>query len=224
MRRTASDAAGRPRRARTAIGACSSGMNSPSTEPPSSPTGWSSDIGVCDQERSATTCSVAQAGQRGDLLGRRLVAVQAEQLALGGEHGLQLLVDVDRQANGASLVSDCSTHRLADPPGRVRRELVVQRLIELLDRADQAERALLDQVQERQPLPLEALGDRHDEPQVGLHHALLGAQVATPDALRERDLLVGPKQPDAADIAQEEVERVGRARTVLMLLASLFVH
>ena len=44
----------------------------------------------------------------------------------------------------------CARHRLADPPGGVGRELVAAAIVELLDRADQPQRALLDQVQERQ--------------------------------------------------------------------------
>ena len=55
-----------------------------------------------------------------------------------------------------------------------------------------------------------ALGDRHDEAEVRVDHALLGCPVATLDALRERDLVGGGEQLVAADLRQEQAERVGR--------------
>ena len=76
------------------------------------------------------------------------------------------------------MVRDGALHRLADPPGRVGRELVAAAPVELLDGAVEAERALLDQVEERNAEAAVALGDRDDEPQVRLDHAPLGDQVA----------------------------------------------
>ena len=102
---------------------------------------------------------------------------------------VQLLDHVDRDADRARLVGDRARDGLADPPGRVRRELVAAPVVELLDGADQPERSLLDEVQERQAAAEVALGDRHDEPQVGLDHVLLGRHVAALDALGEPDLL-----------------------------------
>ena len=72
------------------------------------------------------------------------------------------------------LVGDRAGDGLADPPGRVGRELVAAAVVELLDGADQAERALLDQVEEREAAAEVALRDRDDEAQVGLDHLLLG--------------------------------------------------
>jgi hypothetical protein len=101
-------------------------------------------------------------------------------------------------------------HRLADPPGRVRRELVALAPVELLGGAHEADRPLLDQVEERQPLVAVALGDRDDEAQVRLDHLLLRGVVAALDALRELDLLRGGQQVDLADVLQEQLQRVGR--------------
>ena len=97
---------------------------------------------------------------------------------------------------------------LADPPGGVGGELVAAAVVELLHRADQPERALLDQIQERQAAPDVALGDRHDQAQVGLDHVLLGGDVAALDALGQRDLLLGAQQRHAADRAQVQPQRV----------------
>ena len=83
-------------------------------------------------------------------------------------------------------------------------------MVELLGRADEADRALLDQVEERQALVAVALGDRDDEPEVRLDHLLLRAVVAPLDPLRELDLLRRGQQIHLADVLQEELERVGR--------------
>ena len=123
---------------------------------------------------------------------------------------VELLDHVDRDADRPPLVRDRARDRLADPPRRVGRELVAAAVVELLDRADEAERALLDQIQERQATAQIALGDRDDEAQVGLHHLLLGHQVATLDPLGESDLAVGGEQLDAADRPQVETQGVER--------------
>src|SRR4029078_9012282 len=92
--------------------------------------------------------------------------------------------------------------------GRIRRELVAAPVVELLHRADQAQRALLDQIQERQATAEIALGDGADQPQVGLPHLLLGHQVAALDALGQRHLALGGQQLYAGDRAQVEPERI----------------
>src|SRR3712207_7136937 len=58
----------------------------------------------------------------------------------------------------------------SDPPGRVRGELVAATPVELLDRADQPQRALLDEVEKRQPLIALVLRYRDNEAQVRLDH------------------------------------------------------
>ena len=121
---------------------------------------------------------------------------------------VELLDHVYRNADRARLVRDRTRHGLADPPRRVRRELEPLAVVELLDGADQAERSLLDQVEERQPTTEIALGNRHDEAQVGLNHLALGAHVALLDALGQVDLLARAEQRHAADLPQVEAQRV----------------
>src|SRR5207237_7275971 len=99
----------------------------------------------------------------GDLLRTRLAAEALHELTLDVHDLVQLLDHVHGNANRARLVGDRARHRLADPPRRVRRELVALAVVELLDRADEPERALLDQVEERQPAPQLALRDRDNE-------------------------------------------------------------
>ena len=118
--------------------------------------------------------------------------------------------EVDRQLDRARLGVHPALDGLADPPRRVGGEAVAAAPVELLDRADQAEDALLDQVEQRQLGALVLLGDRDDEAQVRVDHAVLGGEVAALDPLGEVDLLVGREQPVAADLVEEQLQRVGR--------------
>ena len=106
------------------------------------------------------------------------------------------------------MIRDGALHRLADPPGRVGRELEAAAPVELLDGAVQPQRSLLDQVEERHAETAVALRDRNDQAQVRLDHPPLGERVAALDRLRERDFLGGREQLVAADVGQEELERV----------------
>src|SRR5205085_4347358 len=144
----------------------------------------------------------------GDLVERRLAAELRPEKPLGAVHLLHPLDDVDGHADRPRLVGERARDGLTDPPGRVRGELVAAAPVELLDGADQAERALLDQVEERQALIAIVLGDRDDQPQVRLDHRLLGLHVAALDLLRELDLLGGVQERMPARLAQEELQRV----------------
>ena len=145
-----------------------------------------------------------------DLLERRLAAELRPEESVGAVDLLQALDDVHGHADRPRLVRERPRDGLPDPPRRVGRELEAAAPVELLDGADQAERPLLDEVEERQALVAVVLGDRDDEPQVRLDHALLGLHVAALDALRELDLLRGGQELVPAGFAQEELERVGR--------------
>src|SRR5690349_23303848 len=124
----------------------------------------------------------------GDLLRRGLAAELRDQLALRAADLVELLHDVDRDADRARLVGERAGDRLPDPPRRVGRELEALAVVELLRRADEPERALLDEVEEGQSLVPVVLGDRHHEPEVGLDHLLLRVQITALDAAGEVDL------------------------------------
>ena len=108
------------------------------------------------------------------------------------------------------LVRERASDGLPDPPGRIGRELEAPAPVELLDRANQPQRALLDEIEEGETLVSVVLGDGDDQSQVGLDHPLLGLHVAALDALRELDLLRSGEQLMPAGFAQEELERVRR--------------
>ena len=77
--------------------------------------------------------------------------------------------------DGARLVSNGASDGLTDPPRRVGRELVALGVVELFDGLDEAEVALLNEVEEQHAAAHVALSDGHDETQVCLGQALLGA-------------------------------------------------
>src|SRR3954470_17504874 len=145
-----------------------------------------------------------------DLGRRRLAAELGAELALRAHDLVQLLDDVHRHTDRPGLVGERARDSLADPPRRVRRELEALAVVELLRGADEADRSLLDQVEEREALVAVTLRDRDDEAKVRLDHLLLRAMVTTLDALRELDLLRRREQVDAADVLQEQLERVRR--------------
>ena len=110
----------------------------------------------------------------GELLRRRLAADLVQHLARGAHDLVDRLDHVHRDADGARLVGDRAGDRLADPPGRVGRELVAAAVLELVDRLHQADVAFLDEVEELQAAVGVFLGDRDDEAEVGFDHLLLG--------------------------------------------------
>src|SRR5204862_6221778 len=120
------------------------------------------------------------------------------QLALRAADALLALGDVHRDPDRPRLVRHSALYRLADPPGRVRRELEAAPPVELLDRPDQPDDPFLDQVEQREPVPLVALRDRDDKPAVGVDHPLLRLLVGALDPLRDPDLLLRRRQRPAA--------------------------
>src|ERR1035437_3435108 len=120
-----------------------------------------------------------------DLIDRRFAAQLLEQGARDSNKPVDRLDHVDRDADGAGLVGDGTRDGLADPPRRVGAELEALLVVELLDRTDQADVALLNQVQEAHAPADVLLGDRHDEPEVGRGQLLARVaadsdQLATP--------------------------------------------
>ena len=174
-----------------------------------------------------------------ELLGRGFATEVLQHLAL---HAGELVDDLDhvhRDADGARLVGHCAGDRLADPPRRVGRELEALGVVELLDGADEAEVALLDEVEELHAAAGVALGERDDQAQVGaeqvalralsvagdplqvepelgrllrrrhLGELLLGEQ-ARLDAHRQLDLFGRVEQRHLADLLEVVLDRVGR--------------
>ena len=127
------------------------------------------------------------------------------------------LVHVRGDANRGRLVRDRALAGLADPPGGVGRELEAAAPVELLDGAVQPDHAFLDEIAQRHAVALIALRDRDDEAEVRIDHPLLRRQVTALDALRELDLLRRGEQREAAGVAHQQPERIGRDVRVIGL-------
>ncbi len=154
----------------------------------------------------------ALAGEMRDVLHPHFVARVLEfhlEMALGADHVLQFAHDVHRQADRPGLVDHGTLDGLTDPPGGVGREAEAALRIELLQRVDQAEVPLLDEVEQRQAPVGVMLGNRHDEPQVALDHRLARREVAGQRAHGRVVLFLRRHQAVGADGGQVALDVVG---------------
>ena len=103
-------------------------------------------------------------------------------------------------------------HRLADPPGRVGRELVPAPPVELLDRAVQADDPLLDQVASGSPCPWYRRAIETTRRRFELIIRSFAALSPRSTRFVELDLLRRVQQRVAADLVHEHRQRVGRRR------------
>src|SRR5215210_2197029 len=135
-------------------------------------------------------------------------------IQLGGQGALNpvvlvyLLDHVDGDPDRAPLVRYRAGDGLPDPPRGVGGELEALAVVELLDRPHEPYVPLLDQVQKRDAPASVLLGDRDDEPQVGLSQVRLRAPVSSLDAPRQVDLLGLGEEGGLADLVQVHLDRV----------------
>ena len=120
----------------------------------------------------------------GNLLGGGVVAQLLEELAGNPDDLVDGFHHVDRNADSPGLVGDGPGDGLANPPGGVGGEFIALGIVELLHRLDQAQVALLDEIQEQHAPPHVPLGDGNHQTEVGLGQLLLGP-VALLDKLLE---------------------------------------
>ena len=152
----------------------------------------------------------------GELGGGRGGAERHREPALDGLQLAYAVTHVHGQPNRPALLRHRAADGLTDPEGGVGGEAEAAAVVELLDGSDESDRPFLDQVQERHPgvLTLEALGEMHDEAQVGLDHAVLGFEVTALDAARELELLGRGQQTRAGDALEKDSEAVAELASV----------
>src|SRR6516162_3676245 len=175
--------------------ASESSIRSPSSLSPSSPSGVCREIGsrpcFCTSMTFSGVMSSSAASSGGGLAAQVL-----KHLPLHPGQPADGLGHVHREADGAGLVGHGPGDRLPDPPGGIGGELVAPGVVEFLHAADQAEVALLDQVEEEHPAPGVPPGQRDDQAQVGLQQVVLGLPAVFGDLLKV-DPRVGAKVPAA---------------------------
>ena len=175
-----------------------------------SPTGVSRLTGSSTRSSSSRTRFSGKAALLRQLLFGRLAVELLSKLTARAHEPANLVRDVDRQPDRSTLVGERARYCLTDPPRRVGRKLVAELVVELLDRADQAEVAFLDQVQQRHAGLRVVAGDRHDEPEVRLDQLLLGLFVALVLAACELALFCRCQERAVADRADVELQRILR--------------
>src|SRR5207237_7084016 len=147
----------------------------------------------------------------GDLLGGRLAAELLKKSTRNADELVDRFDHVDRNADRPRLVGDGPGDRLADPPRRVRRELVTLAVVELLDGADETDVPLLDQVEEAHAAADVFLRDGHDKTKVRFGQ-VVASIVALLDELvgetAQRSLLVRVELRDLVEVLDENVAQL----------------
>src|SRR5690606_37125257 len=109
-----------------------------------------------------------------ELFGRRFTADFVQHLPARADDLVDRLDHVHRDTDCTGLIRDGTRNRLADPPGRIGRELVAATILELIHGLHQPDIAFLDKIEELQAAVGVLLGDGNHETQVRLDHFLLG--------------------------------------------------
>ena len=147
-------------------------------------------------------------GLHRDLVDRRVAVQLLTERTPGALDSPHLVGDMHGQPDRPALLGERPLHRLPNPPGRIGRELVAHRPVELLDGADEPEIALLDQIEERHVGARVVPRDRHDEPQIRLDQLLLGELVSLVFPPGELALLDGREQPPVTDRTDVQLQRI----------------
>ena len=111
---------------------------------------------------------------QGDLLGPGLAAQLLQQAPRDADEPVDGLHHVHGDADRAGLVGDGAGDGLANPPGGVGGELEALAVLELLHGADEADVALLDQVEQAHAAADVLLGHADHQAQVGLGQVAAG--------------------------------------------------
>src|SRR6266849_88296 len=109
----------------------------------------------------------------GNLLGRGFTSQVLQQTTTDTNQAIDRLHHMHGDTNCSSLVGNRTRNRLANPPGGVRAKLVAFRVIEFLDRTNQAYIALLDQIQQAHATTNILFRHADNQAQVSLSQAAL---------------------------------------------------
>src|SRR6266567_8932787 len=162
-----------------------------------------------------------------NLFGRWFAPKILQQAAADANQAVDRLHHVHGDTNRASLIRARATTGLADPPGSVRAELVALGIVKLLYRSDQADIALLDQIQQAHATADVLFRHTDDETQIRFRQATLcflpiidqtavGRRLQTLclpafHTLCELYLFFCREQRDAANLAQIHAHRIVQA-------------
>ena len=104
----------------------------------------------------------------------RVAAQVLHHLALHAHQTRDRFKEMYRYANRTCLLSDIAADRLADPPGGVCAKLETARRVKFIDRPQQPQITLLDQIEERNTPAQITLGNADHQTQIGADQGLAG--------------------------------------------------
>ena len=144
-----------------------------------------------------------------------------------GEHSrlflelLQVVHLAHRRAGDPSVFGECLEDRLADPPDGVGDELEPARLVEPLDRLEQADVSLGDQLEQGKPVILVLPGYADDEPEIGRDDLFPRLLVSLLDAGEQVELVPPAQRLGIPDIPPVDL---GEVLDLVPLLGSRHRH
>jgi len=130
----------------------------------------------------------------------------AEFVAEGGAdpaQALDLVHEMDGEADGLALVGEGPADGLFDPPAGVGAELHATAGLETIDRLHQAEVAFGNKIQNGETAVVVIRGDFHDEAEIGFDHELAGAAFPAADTAGEFHFFGAVEErgfPDALEV------------------------
>ena len=132
----------------------------------------------------------------------RLLAVFLDVGCLGGHELAHPLGGMDRHPDETRVIHEAPGNALANPFGGVGGKTVIQCIVKLPDRHDEADVALLDQIHERHAPAAVFPGHRHHQPQIGGDHFPDGLLIPGGAPGGQLSLLVLGQTGIAADLLQ----------------------
>ncbi len=143
-----------------------------------------------------------------DLLGLWFAPEARTQRALHPDEAVDLLEHLHGDADGARLLGDAPQDGLPDPDGGVGREPQAALGLETVRGADEAEIALLDEVEHRQAAIAVAARQVHHEPEIGDDDLLAGGGIPGAGAAGEFQQFGMREQGHAPDLGQIDVQQI----------------
>ena len=132
----------------------------------------------------------------------RLTPIGRFKMAHGAQNDIDFLDDMHRQTDCPGLVHDAALDTLANPPGGVGRETKTTLGIEFLQRMNQAEIALFDQIEQRNAAIQVVLGNIDHQAEIVLDHFLARRKITGPHAPRRLHLICRCQQRLGANLVQ----------------------
>jgi hypothetical protein len=127
-----------------------------------------------------------------------------------------------RNSDGASLIGDRTSDTLTDPPRCIGRELKPSIRIEFINRSEESDISLLNEVEEPEPTTHILLRDRDNESEVRFCETFTGTHVTLLNEVSETDFLTRIDEREATDLIEIHADRVIRDIREVDLIFSQF--